>query len=321
RTLTGVLGVIALALVWAVYRREPTASRPGSLKALAWLPLVGIALQAVVGGITVWVDLHPAVVGSHMLISLALVAVSTYLLHRLAAPDAPARPAASARLRAVGALTVVVGVVLLVLGVVTTGAGPHSGDATEPYRWALNPAHISRLHALAVWAFVVLVVVGIVLARRARHTAAQRTWGGLLAVTPLQGLVGYVQYFTGLPALLVRVHMLGSAPTGVPPVYATAALYPGAGRLPPPVPAVRRPVHQGGPAAARRARVAVTGPVDLAAAVRTALRAADGDPDRAAAQQRYMRSTLPFHGLAVPAVRVIVRGVVREHPTPGYDEW
>lgn len=142
RTLTGVLGVIALALVWAVYRREPTASRPGSLKALAWLPLVGIALQAVVGGITVWVDLHPAVVGSHMLISLALVAVSTYLLHRLAAPDAPARPAASARLRAVGALTVVVGVVLLVLGVVTTGAGPHSGDATEPYRWALNPAHI-----------------------------------------------------------------------------------------------------------------------------------------------------------------------------------
>lgn len=65
----------------------------------------------------------------------------------------------------------------------------------------------------------------------------------------------------------------------------------------------------------------MTGPVDLAAAVRTALWAADGDPDRAAAQQRYMRSTLPFHGLAVPAVRVIVRGVVREHPTPGYDEW
>lgn len=237
RTLTGVLGVIALALVWAVYRREPTASRPGSLKALAWLPLVGIALQAVVGGITVWVDLHPAVVGSHMLISLALVAVSTYLLHRLAAPDAPALPAASARLRAVGALTVVVGVVLLVLGVVTTGAGPHSGDATEPYRWALNPAHISRLHALAVWAFVVLVVVGIVLARRARHTAAQRTWGGLLAVTLLQGLVGYVQYFTGLPELLVGVHMLGSALTVVALVYATGALYTRAGRLQPAVPA------------------------------------------------------------------------------------
>lgn len=225
RTLTGVLGVIALALVWAVYRREPTASRPAALKRLAWLPLAGIAVQAVVGGVTVWVDLHPAVVGSHMLISLSLVAVSTYLLTRLAAPDIFARPATSARLRAVGGVTVVVGVVLLVLGVITTGAGPHSGDATEPYRWALDPASISRLHALAVWAFVVLVVVGLLLARHERNAAVLRSWGGLLLVTLLQGVIGYVQYFTGLPELLVGVHMLGSALTVVALVYALVSLH------------------------------------------------------------------------------------------------
>jgi len=215
RTLTGVLGVIALALVWAVYKREPTASRPASLKRLALLPLVGIAIQAFVGGVTVWVDLHPAIVGSHMLISLALVAVSTYLLLRLARPDAPARPRATRASRTVGGLAVVTGLVLLVLGVVTTGAGPHSGDATEPYRWALDPAFISRLHALSVWVFVGLVVAGLVLARRSRDAAALRGWGWLLVATLLQGVIGYVQYFTGLPEVLVGLHMLGSALTAV----------------------------------------------------------------------------------------------------------
>ena len=234
RTLTGVLGVIALALVWAVYRREPTASRPAALKRLSLLPLAGIAVQAVVGGVTVWVDLHPAVVGSHMLISLFLVTVSSYLLLRLASPDAPARPVASPALTLVGRLVVGVGALLLTLGVVTTGAGPHSGDATEPYRWALDPAFISRLHAMSVWAFVVLVVAGLVLARREGNTTAQRTWGALLAVTLAQGLVGYVQYFTGLPELLVGIHMLGSALTVVAIVYAVGAL---STRQPEPLPA------------------------------------------------------------------------------------
>jgi len=224
RTLTGVLGIIALALVWAVYKRQPTASRPAALKRIAWLPLLGIAIQGFVGGMTVWVDLHPAVVGGHMLISLGLVAVSTYLLHRLASPDGPARPVSTTAARTVSRGMVAVGVVLLVLGVITTGAGPHSGDATEPYRWALDPAFISRLHALAVWAFVVLVVVGLVLARREHNATAQRAWGWLLAVTLLQGVIGYVQYFTGLPELLVGLHMLGSALTVVAIVYAVASL-------------------------------------------------------------------------------------------------
>ena len=226
RTLTGVLGVIALALVWAVYRREPTASRPAGLKRLVWLPLVGIAIQAVIGGITVWVDLHPAIVGSHMLISLALVAVSTYLLVRLGSPDGPRAPMLPSISRPLVVVLSALGVLVLVLGVITTGAGPHSGDATEPYRWALDPAAISRLHGVAVWAFVAVVIVGLLLLRqhRAVHPAPVRAWWWLLAVTALQGLIGYVQYFTGLPELLVVVHMLGAALLVVALVYAVTAL-------------------------------------------------------------------------------------------------
>ncbi|MEE6282967.1 COX15/CtaA family protein [Georgenia sunbinii] len=227
RTLTGVLGIIAVALVVAVYRRQPTASRPASLRRLAWLPLVGIAIQAVIGGITVWVDLHPAIVGSHMLISLALVAVSTYLLVRLGTPDGPPRLVVPTAARSVAWLLAALGVLLLVLGVITTGAGPHSGDATEPYRWALDPAAISRLHALSVWAFVVVAVVGLVIIRRqpAARPATVRAWWWLLAVTALQGVIGYVQYLTGLPEVLVVVHMLGAGLLVVVLVRAVATLH------------------------------------------------------------------------------------------------
>lgn len=160
RMLGVVVGIIALALLVAVHRREPTSSRPPAVKRLAWLILIGVGLQGLIGGITVWVDLHPAIVGSHMLISLALVAVSTYLLVRLRSPDGQVVPVSSPSARGVGLAMSIVGVLLLVLGVVTTGAGPHSGDAAEPYRWALDPAFVSRLHAVAVWVFVGLVVGG-----------------------------------------------------------------------------------------------------------------------------------------------------------------
>lgn len=224
RMLGVVVGLIAVALLWAVHRRQPPRPSPPVTKRLAWLILAGVALQGLIGGITVWVDLHPAIVGSHMLISLALVAASTRLLMRLRSTDEPEHSGSSRAARAVGLATVTVGVLLLVLGVVTTGAGPHSGDATEPYRWALDPASISRLHALAVWVFVALVVIGIVLARREDNQRALRAWGWLLVVTLAQGVIGYVQYFTGLPELLVGIHMLGSALTVVAMVPAMSSL-------------------------------------------------------------------------------------------------
>lgn len=229
RTLTGVLSVIAVALLWAVYRREPTASRPASLRRLAWWPLAGIALQAVVGGITVWVDLHPAVVGSHMLISLALVAVSTYLLVRLRSADAPVVALAPPSLRWWPLALAVVAAAVVTLGTVVTGAGPHSGDADEPSRLALDPYLVTRLHSGAVWLFVGVAVAGGVLLRRAGGRPelgpARRAWTWLLAAVAAEGVIGYVQHFTGLPEVLVGLHMLGAALVVVATTAVCSAMY------------------------------------------------------------------------------------------------
>ena len=104
---------------------------------------------------------------------------------------------------------VAVGALMLVAGVITTGTGPHSGDADAPYRFALDPLVVTRTHSALAWLFVALL--GATALATARAGMGWRRWRWVAAVTVLQGLVGYVQYFTGLPVALVVVHMLLSA--------------------------------------------------------------------------------------------------------------
>ena len=102
--------------------------------------------------------------------------------------------------------------VVLVLGTVVTGSGPHSGDATAPSRYGLDPRTVSWLHADAVMLFAGLAVamwLGVRLADTSPR--ARRAWTGVIHVILLQGVVGYVQYFTGLPIWLVVLHMLLAA--------------------------------------------------------------------------------------------------------------
>lgn len=259
RTLTGVLVVVAAAVALLAGLDR---SRPARYRAWAWAPILGVVLQAVIGGITVLVHLHPAVVGSHFLISMALVAVSAWLLVRTREGDGAPVAVADSRTRALAVLLAAVGAVVLVLGVVVTGAGPHSGDEEVGYRFAVDPYTTARVHALAVWAFVALLVVVLVRLARAGRAAGTPTYVGahgaaqpargilpdhrgadetalgrarrgglvLLVVTLAQGGVGYVQLFTGLPIALVNLHMLGAAV-----LAAVLALFLGTLRLRPPV--------------------------------------------------------------------------------------
>lgn len=199
RTLTYVLIAIAIATVWAVWRwADATVAQRRVAIGIA----VGIPFQGVVGGITVLTKLNPWVVSIHLVLSMALVVAATWLVVSVRDGDgtSPVLPSRIVR-AAFGVL-----LVAIYLGTIVTGSGPHAGDAEAP-RNNLDPVLWSRVHAISVWAFVILVVVAVVLLRgRARRAGLL-----VLAVAACQGLIGYVQYFTDLPIALVAAHLVGAA--------------------------------------------------------------------------------------------------------------
>ncbi|WP_084072905.1 heme A synthase [Demequina sp. NBRC 110052] len=205
RTLTGVLLVVALLLAIGVWNSRP------DLKWWGLVPGIGVILQAVVGGITVLVSLHPLVVAPHLWLSLLLVWQAVWLA--LAYRRAPRR--VGAPLTVLRRASVVLLVAVLFLGALTTGAGPHSGDADATERLALDPALIARTHAMAVWAYVALLILLVWRLRGDRSLGdrdeVRRSWIVLLTVTLAQAAIGYLQYFTGLPEVIVGTHLLGAA--------------------------------------------------------------------------------------------------------------
>jgi cytochrome c oxidase assembly protein subunit 15 len=216
RLLTFVLAAVAVAvlvLVWTDRRRSP------EYRALGFVPIAGVVAQALIGGVVVLLHLHPGWVSLHFGVSAALVWFSAYLLHRHGEGDGPPVPVGPRALRVAGWLLTALMAAVVILGVLVTGAGPHSGDTTVGYRLALDPYLMTRAHSATVWLFVAVLVALLVMLHRLprREGADVDALGGarraawlLVVVTLSQGLVGYVQYFTGLPEILVAVHMLGA---------------------------------------------------------------------------------------------------------------
>lgn len=210
RLMSPVLVVVVLwVLVLAV--RRFWRSRRRFVYACA-IPLFFVLVQAVVGGIIVLARLDPRTVSPHFLISLFLVANATYLLYRYREGDsAPERVVPTVVQRLAWAAAAVGGVVC-VLGTAVTGSGPHSGDKYENVRFGFDPHATSWLHADAVMLFLGLTVALVVASRLVDVPAPfRRAWDWTLALSLLQGLVGYVQYFTGRPIAVVAVHLLLSA--------------------------------------------------------------------------------------------------------------
>jgi cytochrome c oxidase assembly protein subunit 15 len=208
RTLTSVVSVaalLALAAIWA------WTDRRRSLLVPVGVVLAGVATQAVIGGIAVRTGLNPYIVAAHFLVSMVLVAASTYLVLRAREPSGPTTPTVPGLVRSLAVGTAALAGVVLVLGTVVTGSGPHSGDADEPARFGFDPRTISWLHADAVMLFVGLVTAVWVATRlTGRGSRPARAWALVLGVTLAQGLIGYTQYLTGLPEVLVLAHMLGA---------------------------------------------------------------------------------------------------------------
>jgi len=208
RTLTGVLAVVAILAVVAVWRCAPARR----LKVAAATVLGGVVFQAGLGGVTVLTELHPVTVAAHFLVSAGLVAAAAYLWFARNERDGDTTALVPDLVRRIAWLTSGVAAVVLALGTVVTGSGPHSGDADAPARFGFDPRTISWLHADAVMLFIGLVVA-VWLATRLSSAPASvsSAWRSVLVVTLAQGAVGYVQYLTDLPEVLVLVHMLGAA--------------------------------------------------------------------------------------------------------------
>ena len=221
RLLTYVLVAVALATLVAAWRHRPVR---GDWRRLALALFLGIPAQALIGGVTVLTDLNPWVVMLHFLCSMVLIGLATVLLTRTQEPAGPSRLLVHPLLHrlAVGTLSVLGAV--LYLGTVLTGSGPHAGDA-DARRTGLDPLLMSQLHADAVFLLVGLTVALLVaLHAGGAPSAARRAAAGLLALELAQGTVGYLQLFTGLPVVLVAVHMLGAGLLVVAAVRVVLAL-------------------------------------------------------------------------------------------------
>ena len=216
RLLTFVLlAVGVLVLVAAVHLRD----RRPDLARLAVVQPLGILAQGALGGLTVLSGLHPAAVGAHYLLSTLVLVACVALVVRTGEGDRPPVRVTGRLTTRVATVLPYAGFVLLAAGTVVTGAGPHAGDEDAQRYGFLGTRTVevaARLHSVAMWATLGLVLALIVLVRREPAPSPtgvgrlrRRTWF-LVIVIGAQGGIGYLQYLNGVPAWLVLLHIAGS---------------------------------------------------------------------------------------------------------------
>lgn len=207
RLLTFVLVIVAIAAFVLILRMRKQR------RDLFWLTLLiglGIPAQAIIGGISVLTQLDPYVVGLHFVVSIALVVLSTIFVFRVYQPTAPApwsaTPARSA-LPLVLWFAAAFQLLTIFIGILTTGSGPHAGDAKAP-RNGLDSELLQHLHSYPAYTAVALTALALILALRSHSTALTKALITLLLINGAQIIVGIAQSRLGLPELLVGLHML-----------------------------------------------------------------------------------------------------------------
>ncbi|MFD8546118.1 heme A synthase [Streptomyces sp. NPDC059649] len=208
RMLTYVLCAFVGMFIIAARARHP---RRRSLTRLGWAQFWVVMGNAVWGGIVVLTGLNPYLVAAHFLLTTALLTVAVLSWQRAGEGDEEPRDVVARPVRQLAWLLVAMTGALTVIGTVVTGAGPHAGDAHKVHRIPLNWQEITQLHVDFVY-IVVGLSVALWFALRAvkAPAAARRTVLELFGCLALQGVIGYVQYFLGLPEIVIGLHMLGS---------------------------------------------------------------------------------------------------------------
>ena len=208
RTLTFLVLAISIALFVFSLLNEKR-----NIIVWSFLPLIGTLLQAVLGGITVLTGLHPSTVMAHFLLSIVLVGISVkmyaYFNNQRTSKVLPKIVDNYVK------IVTLVGLAVIILGTITTGSGPHSGDEIAA-RFNFDIRVIAWLHADSVLLFVGLVI-GLLVITRINPESKQiyKITRTLFIICLVQGFIGYVQWFSGLPWILVSFHVIGAVITWI----------------------------------------------------------------------------------------------------------
>ncbi len=197
--------LLTAVLVWWFVRRS--GPHPRVVRRLALLLPLGVVGQIVLGGVTVLTGLSPYTVAGHFLASMVLIAAAAAVYELVRTPDGS--PPASRGVQRAMTAVLVVGLVVLVLGTIVTGTGPHGGDLNAP-RFPLDLRVMAIAHADAVWLLLGLTGATVAVTWRSGPDRFRRTVRLLLVVQLAQGGLGYLQYWLGVPPALVSFHIMGA---------------------------------------------------------------------------------------------------------------
>jgi cytochrome c oxidase assembly protein subunit 15 len=200
RLLTFVLVIASAAVIIAVLK-----SKRKDLRVLAVGQFLGIFGQGILGGITVLTDLNPIPVAGHLLLSIILIAGATSLFSRRYTPVVFVKPASLTS--KISWVHIVTSFVVIILGTIVTGSGPHAGDA-QAKRFDFDIRTVAWLHADIVIFLLGVTFAFYVAQGTSDHSKKAIKVFALIALA--QGGIGYIQYFTGIPEILVAAHLLGA---------------------------------------------------------------------------------------------------------------
>jgi len=207
RLLTFVLLLNALVLMFLILRGGHR-----TLRKMGAFQIIGSLAQGVLGGITVLTGLNPATVAAHFLLSIVLIAGALSLRQR-AHGKTPTYIQVIPLVKKLMAAHLFLTIAVLIAGTIVTGSGPHAGDTTAE-RFNLDAKMMSWIHAdlvIALLGVTIALVTAIHLGESDANKALLSRRAQIFLIVALsQGLIGYIQYFTGLPEILVGAHLVGA---------------------------------------------------------------------------------------------------------------
>jgi cytochrome c oxidase assembly protein subunit 15 len=209
RLIAWVIFFVAIASLLYVIRNLKDRRDYKVVRLLALSQLLGFLAQVILGGITVLTKLNPVSVSLHFMLSVPLIAAALSLRTRVAARE---KNTINETTTLVSKIVLALTLCVIVAGTIVTGSGPHAGDI-QAKRYHIQPRTISYLHADLVIALLAFTIGLWLIIRASEDKLVRQSYGKkvavFLAISLAQGAIGYVQYFTGLPELIVGLHLLG----------------------------------------------------------------------------------------------------------------